>query len=158
TQLRHTHPDLKMVLAPRHPERFDAVQALAQRSGFTVMRRTEISRIPSPGASILLLDSIGELAALFRYAQVVFMGGSLVKAGGHNILEPARYGKPIVFGPHMENFRDISRLFLDARAAIQIGQASQLVPAISELLSSPDKAAQLGCNALSVIQQNTGAT
>jgi 3-deoxy-D-manno-octulosonic-acid transferase len=86
------------------------------------------------------------------------MGGSLVRTGGHNILEPARYGKPIVFGPHMENFRDMARLFVDAGAAIQIGRASQLTPAIDDLLSNPEKALQLGHNALAVIQQNTGAT
>jgi 3-deoxy-D-manno-octulosonic-acid transferase len=156
THVRQTHPDLKLVLAPRHPERFDTVHALMQRSG-KVIRRTEIPG-SDPAASTLLLDSIGELAALFRYASVVFMGGSLVKTGGHNILEPARYGKPIVFGPHMENFRDMARLFVDAGAAVQIGQASQLAPAVSELLSNPEKSLQLGHNALAVIQQNTGAT
>jgi 3-deoxy-D-manno-octulosonic-acid transferase len=160
THLRQTHPNLNLVLAPRHPERFDTVHALMQRAGFTVLRRTEIadSHPSNNKASILLLDSIGELAALFRYATVVFMGGSLVRTGGHNILEPARYGKPIVFGPHMENFRDMARLFVDAGAAIQIGRASQLTPAIDDLLSNPEKALKLGHNALAVIQQNTGAT
>ena len=155
--VRQAHPDVKLVLAPRHPERFDTVYGLMQRSG-PVIRRTEISGSHPSSASTLLLDSIGELAALFRYASVVFMGGSLVKTGGHNILEPARYGKPIVFGPHMENFRDMARLFVDASAAVQIGQASQLAPAVSELLSNPEKSLQLGHNALAVIQQNTGAT
>ena len=74
----------------------------------------------------MLLDTIGELAGLFQYATVVFMGGSLVAKGGHNILEPARYRKPIVFGPHMQNFRDMAKLFLDANAAIQIQNASEL--------------------------------
>jgi 3-deoxy-D-manno-octulosonic-acid transferase len=148
---------LKLVLAPRHPERFDAVYTLMQRSGL-VVRRTEIAGSDPSNTSSLLLDSIGELAALFRYAAVVYMGGSLVKTGGHNILEPARYGKPIVFGPHMENFRDMALLFVDAGAAVQIGQASQLAPAIFELLSSPEKALQIGQKALAVIQQNTGAT
>jgi 3-deoxy-D-manno-octulosonic-acid transferase len=156
-QVRQTHPDLKLVIAPRHPERFDAVYTLMQRSGL-VIRRTAIAGGDPSNASTLLLDSIGELAALFRYAAVVYMGGSLVKTGGHNILEPARYGKPIVFGPHMENFRDMARLFVDTGAAVQIGQASQLAPEVSGLLSRPEKAQQIGQNALAVIQQNTGAT
>jgi 3-deoxy-D-manno-octulosonic-acid transferase len=159
TRSRQTHPDLNLVLAPRHPERFESVHALTQSSGFAVIRRTELAGSrPSNNASILLLDSIGELAALFRYATVVFMGGSLGKTGGHNILEPARYGKPIVFGPHMENFRDMARLFVDAGAAIQIERPSQLTLAIVDLLSNSEKALQLGHNALAVIRQNTGAT
>jgi 3-deoxy-D-manno-octulosonic-acid transferase len=160
THLRRTHPDLNLVLAPRHPERFDTVHALMQRSGFAVLRRTEITDSYSSNnkTSMLLLDSIGELAALFRYATVVFMGGSLAKTGGHNILEPAHYGKPIVFGPHMENFRDMARLFFDARASVQIERASQLTSAIDDVLSNPEKARQLGQNAFAVIQQNTGAT
>ncbi len=86
------------------------------------------------------------------------MGGSLAASGGHNILEPAQYRKAVVFGPHMENFRDMARLFVEAQAAIQIGQASQLAPAISDLLSDPQKAVQVGRNAHAIMQQNTGAT
>jgi 3-deoxy-D-manno-octulosonic-acid transferase len=107
---------------------------------------------------VLLLDTIGELAAVFQYATVVFVGGSLVPTGGHNVLEPARHRKPIVFGPHMENFRDIARLFLEAKAAKQIETASELAPAIAELLSNPEQASELGRNAFSIVQQNTGAT
>jgi 3-deoxy-D-manno-octulosonic-acid transferase len=159
TRVKQTHPDLNLVLAPRHPERFDSVHALTQRSAFDAIRRTELSvSRPPNNASILLLDSIGELAALFRYATVVFVGGSLGKTGGHNILEPARYAKPIVFGPHMENFRDMARLFVDAGAAIQMERPSQLTAAIDDLLSNPEKALQLGHNAFAVIQQNSGAT
>ena len=159
-KLRQSHPDLKLLIAPRHPERFDSVYELIRRSGFAVIRRTEVARPASPTSTpdILLLDSIGELAELFRYATVVFMGGSLAASGGHNILEPAQYRKAVVFGPHMENFRDMARLFVEAQAAIQIGQASQLAPAISDLLSDPQKAVQVGRNAHAIMQQNTGAT
>src|SRR4029077_10481537 len=97
--------------------------------------------------SVLLLDSIGELAAVLGYATAVFVGGSLVAKGGHNILEPARHRKPIVFGPHMENFRDMARLFLDGNAAVQIRDAAQLGSAIENLVSNPDRAAELGKNA-----------
>jgi 3-deoxy-D-manno-octulosonic-acid transferase len=106
----------------------------------------------------LLLDSIGELASAFQYATVVFMGGSLVARGGHNILEPARYEKPIVFGPHMENFRDIARLFLQGKAAIQIQGASDLAAAIDKVLSNPELASELSRNARAIVDQNTGAT
>ena len=102
--------------------------------------------------------TIGELAALFQYATVVFMGGSLVCKGGHNILEPARHRRPVVFGPHMENFRDMARLFLEAGAALQIQNASQLACAIEDLLSNPERASELGDNAYAIVVQNTGAT
>src|SRR5262249_43004194 len=115
-QLLRSEPDLKLLIAPRHPDRFDTVANTLTGSGLHVVRR---SRIGGSG-NVLLLDSIGELSSIFQYANVVYMGGTLVPTGGHNILEPARHSKPIVFGPHMENFRDIAGLFLDSRAAVQI--------------------------------------
>ncbi len=154
TSLRATHPRLKLVIAPRHADRFDTVEEIIRRRGIAFMRRT---RLDADG-DVLLLDTIGELASVFEYATVVFMGGSLVSKGGHNVLEPARYHKPIVFGPHMENFRDMSRLFLEARAAVQIQNAEELAPAVGDLLSNVSKAAELGRNALTIVQQNTGAT
>jgi 3-deoxy-D-manno-octulosonic-acid transferase len=107
---------------------------------------------------VLILDTIGELASLFQYATVVFMGGSLVPRGGHNVLEPALYRKPIVFGPHMENFRDMARLFLEAKAAVQIHRSAELAPSTRELLLNESKALELGRNAHGIVQQNTGAT
>ena len=157
-KLRMTHPDLKLVIAPRSPERFDIVEEMLSQSGFDVIRRSELKKGSPDSVSILLLDSIGELAALFHYATIVFMGGSLVARGGHNILEPARHGKPIVFGPHMENFRDIARLFLESNAAMQIDAPDQLVSTLSDLLSNAQKADSIGRNALAVVEQNTGAT
>jgi 3-deoxy-D-manno-octulosonic-acid transferase len=165
-ELRKTHPELKLVLAPRHANRFDDVEELTKRNGVRVIRRTRLKPLPGspeapeslPEAEVLLLDTIGELTALFQYATVVFMGGSLVAKGGHNILEPARYRKPIVFGPHMQNFRDMAKLFLDAKAAIQIQSASELMPAIAKILAHPDAAAELGRSAASIIEQNAGAT
>jgi len=157
-KLRITYPDLKLVIAPRSPERFDIVEEMLSQSGFDVIRRSELKKGSPDSVSILLLDSIGELAALFHYATIVFMGGSLVARGGHNILEPARHGKPIVFGPHMENFRDIARLFLESNAAMQIDAPDQLVSTLSDLLSNAQKADSIGRNALAVVEQNTGAT
>ena len=162
--LRTTHADLKLVIAPRHADRFDAVEEIVRLKGFLCVRRSQLR--PSPGASrrplpegeVLLLDTIGELASVFQYATVVFMGGSLAAMGGHNILEPARYDKPIVFGPHMENFRDIARLFLQGKAAIQIQNASELAPALEKILSNDLLASELGRNARAIVEQNTGAT
>jgi 3-deoxy-D-manno-octulosonic-acid transferase len=143
------------MIAPRHADRFDSVEEMIKRR-FVCARR---SRLPGDSsASVLLLDTFGELAATFEYATVVFMGGSLVAKGGHNVLEPARFQKPIVFGPHMENFRDMAALFLNGKAAIQIQNASELSPAIEKILSSPQLAAQLGKNAQAIVEQNTGAT
>ena len=171
-EIRKIHSSLKLVIAPRHADRFDAVEQIIKKKGLGgVLRRSRVSETKSllgqhhPGAAeegntltIMLLDSFGELAAVFRYATVVFMGGSLAPTGGHNVLEPARHRNPIVFGPHMENFRDMARLFLEAKAAIQIRNPAQLAPAVARLLSNRGEAAELGRNAWAIVQQNTGAT
>jgi 3-deoxy-D-manno-octulosonic-acid transferase len=154
SELRQRHPDLRLIIAPRHADRFGAVEELVKNLGFSCIRRTQLGR----SGNVLLLDTIGELAAVLEYATVVFVGGSLVPNGGHNILEPARHRKPIIFGPHMENFRDMTRLFLEAGAAVQIHGASQLGPSIGKLLSNPERASELGRNAYAVALSNTGAT
>jgi 3-deoxy-D-manno-octulosonic-acid transferase len=154
SELHKNHADLKLIIAPRHAERFNAVEELVKSRGYSCVRRTQLGQT----GTVLILDTIGELAAVLEYATVVFMGGSLVPKGGHNILEPARQRKPIIFGPHMENFRDMTRLFMDAGAAIQIQNASQLAPSIEKLLSNPERASELGRNAYAVAQSNTGAT
>jgi 3-deoxy-D-manno-octulosonic-acid transferase len=127
---------------------------MIREKGFQTIRR---SRLAGTG-NVFLLDTIGELATIFRYATVVYMGGTLVPTGGHNVLEPARHSKPIVFGPHMENFREVERLFMQSKGAIRIETAAQLAPVVSRILSEPQLATDLGRNALAVIQQNTGAT
>jgi 3-deoxy-D-manno-octulosonic-acid transferase len=155
------HPirtDLKLVIAPRHTARFAAVEEMVKRRGFTCMRRTQIQSQQESLASILLLDTIGELASAFQYATVVFMGGSLASRGGHNILEPARAEKPIVFGPHMENFREMERLFLQRKAAMQIHNSSELARAVEKILLNPQLASELGRAARMIVDQNTGAT
>jgi 3-deoxy-D-manno-octulosonic-acid transferase len=105
-----------------------------------------------------LLDSIGELAATFEHASAVFMGGTLVACGGHNILEPAMFAKPIVFGPHMENFREIAGLFIKEGAAIQVRESAELVKALDRILSDERVAAALGAKARRLVESNTGAT
>jgi 3-deoxy-D-manno-octulosonic-acid transferase len=155
---RKQFSDLKLVMAPRHPERCGEVEALLLRRGFRFVKRTALT-LPSPGAGEgLILDTIGELAGLFQFATVVFVGGSLVPRGGHNVLEPARYAKPIIFGPHMYNFRDISRVFLAAGAAIQIQNSSDLAASVAKVLSDARFAADLGRKARRIVDENVGAT
>ena len=110
--VRRTQPTTLLVIAPRKPERFGEAEALARAEGLRVVRRTELAIDAEPRADVVILDTIGELAQLFQIATVVFVGGSLVDQGGHNILEPAVHGKPIVFGPHMQNFAEIAETFL----------------------------------------------
>ena len=156
-QLRIRVPGLVLLLAPRHPERGAAVAALAAGRGVEVVRR---SRLPGSGAGpadVVVLDTVGELAALFRVATVVFLGGSLAPAGGHNVIEPALWGKPVVFGPHMENFAEVAELFLANRAARRIAGARELEPVLAELLADPCQRAALGTAARTLVAANRGA-
>ena len=128
-----------------------------KRAGFTVARRTSLTADVETGAGVIVLDTIGELARLFQIATVVFVGGSLVPAGGHNVLEPAVFGRPIVFGPHMENFAEIAELFLSGGAAVQVHTADELPAALSELLADPVRRAGLGAAARALVDANRGA-
>ena len=119
-RIRATMSNALLIIAPRKPERFDDVERLARAAGWNVARRSELRVDAEPRNDVVILDTIGELAQLYQVATVVFVGGSLVDAGGHNILEPAVFGKPIVFGPYMQNFAEIARTFLDNGAAIQV--------------------------------------
>ena len=107
-RLKTTLPSAVLVLAPRHPERFAEVVRLAGQEGFRTVRRSELPIDAEPRADVVVLDTIGELATVYQLGTVVFVGGSLVPTGGHNILEPAVYGRPVVFGPHMHNFAEIA--------------------------------------------------
>ena len=120
-QVKRTHADALLIIAPRKPERFDDVVDLVRQEGFSVARRTELAIDAEPRTDVVVLDTIGELARLFQVATVVFVGDSLVDAGGHNILEPAVFGKPILFGPHMQNFAEIAQTFLENGAGLQVG-------------------------------------
>jgi 3-deoxy-D-manno-octulosonic-acid transferase len=158
-RLREGHPAARLLIAPRLADRFDEVERLSRSSGFRVARRT-VLHDPSDldQCDILLLDSIGELTAVFEHATAVFMGGTLVPRGGHNVLEPARFSRPVVFGAHMENFRDMARAFLEADAAIQVRDEVGLAGALDRLLRNPEAAARLGANARGVAEANAGAT
>jgi 3-deoxy-D-manno-octulosonic-acid transferase len=155
--LRQRFPELLTIIVPRHPHRGPEIADLALAAGLTAALRSRGEK-PDMRTEIYVADTVGELGLVYRLAPIVFMGGSLVAKGGHNVLEPARYEKAIVFGPHMENFRDITRLFLDGNAAIQIHSAAELAPAIEKLLTNASLALELGRNARAIVEQNTGAT
>jgi len=130
-----SRPGLLLILAPRRPERFDVVVEKLKRAGVNFVRRTNMQRLALPG--VLLVDSIGDLAALFERADVVFMAGTLARRGGHNILEPAYFAKPIIVGPHMENFAAIAREFHQAEAVELIASGDLLGVTVSRLLDHP---------------------
>ena len=156
-RIRATRPNALLVIAPRKPERFDEVERLACRGGWNVARRTELRVDAEPRCDVVVLDTMGELAQLYQIATVVFVGGSLVNAGGHNILEPAVFGRPIVFGPFMQNFAEIARAFLDNAAAIQVQTPGELETVLRELLGDPVRRAGLGAAAQALIEANRGA-
>jgi 3-deoxy-D-manno-octulosonic-acid transferase len=146
-----------LVVAARHPERFAEVERLCRQEGLSTVRRSDLPIDAEPRADAVILDTIGELAQLYQIATAVFVGGSLVPAGGHNILEPALYGKPIVFGPHMENFGEIAETFLANGAAIQIRTDRELEDTVVSLMSDPVRRARLGAAARALVEANRGA-
>jgi 3-deoxy-D-manno-octulosonic-acid transferase len=149
------HPRAVMVLAPRRPERFSAVAALLEHMSIRFFRRSEWSGEPLAGG-VVLLDTIGELAALYALADVAFVGGSLVPHGGHNILEPAQHGVAIVVGNHTENFRDIVSLF-QSRDAVRIVGPAELPLVLLELLANDAERGALGKRAAETIRSQIGA-
>jgi 3-deoxy-D-manno-octulosonic-acid transferase len=153
-----------LVLAPRKPERFAAAAQHIEESRRRYLRRSAITLRSAEtqdlglGLDILLLDSVGELGSLYRLADGVFIGGSLVAAGGHNILEPAGFGKPPLFGPHMENFSEIAREFLARGAGRQVENPEDLGVAWIELIAHPERSQGMGAAARALVAENRGAT
>jgi 3-deoxy-D-manno-octulosonic-acid transferase len=157
TQLRKSHPELFLVLAPRHPERFEEVAALVSSSFSLRLARRSQLEAPATDADVMVLDSLGELAGLYRAADVVFVGGSLAPWGGHNVIEPAAAGKPVLFGPHMANFQEIADAFTGVGAAIQISGSTELVSALERLFAEPGLRASMGARARTLAIENRGA-
>lgn len=151
------HPDALLILVPRHPQRFDAVaRAVANRS----MQWRRRSRIDADGlpadCRVLLGDSMGEMFCYLAAADVAFVGGSLVEVGGHNVLEPAAIGLPVLFGPHMFNFVDSRRLLLDAGGAVEIDNGQMLAAEVGALLSDAGRRAAIGDAAARAVAANRG--
>ena len=154
--LRVGHPRAVMILAPRHPERFDEVAILVRQLGIPLFRRSQWHG-ESLAGGVLLVDSIGELAALYALADVAFVGGSLVPRGGHNIIEPAQHGVAIVTGNHTENFRDIVGLF-QSRDAVRIVGMAELPLTLMQLLADDAERRALGRRAQETMRSQMGAT
>jgi 3-deoxy-D-manno-octulosonic-acid transferase len=154
-----SYPRTVMILAPRHPERFNEVASLIKQSGSPFFRRSQWARdsVDAITGGVLLIDTIGELASLYALADIAFVGGSLVPRGGHNILEAAQHGVAIVVGEHTENFREIVELFR-SRDAVRVVSPKELSPVFLELLSHPEERAALGRHAAEALRSQTGAT
>ena len=159
TQLAKEFPKLLLIVAPRQPDRFHAVEQKLAARAIPYLRRSRLTKHPErslalPG--VLLLDTIGELAGLYHLASVVFVGGSIAPRGGHNILEPAAAGAPIVTGTHMQNFESIARDFAAAHACIQVADAAALLTAIRHLLHEPQAASEMGARARGLVHSSRG--
>ena len=158
-KVRQRFERVRLVLAPRHPERFDAVESTIRAAGFPVRRKT---RAPDANDAdydpVILLDTIGDLARLYALASVSFVGGSLARVGGHNIIEPASMGSPVLFGPHMYHFEDVKEAFVSGDAAVCVADEADLIGAVMDLLENPAKAEDLGRAAKRVVEANRGAT
>jgi 3-deoxy-D-manno-octulosonic-acid transferase len=155
-RIKASAPDALLVLAPRHPERFDEAEQLSRAGGFSTQRRSALPIDADPRADVVVLDTVGELAQLYQIATAVFVGGSLTDHGGHNILEPAVFGKPILFGPNMQNFKDIAAMFLANEAALQVS-GDRFDDALASLMFDPVRRARLGAAARALVEANRGA-
>ncbi len=146
-----------MVLAPRHPERWNEVARLLEETGFTFARRSQIDAAPASSTDIVLLDSLGDLAGLYRLARGAFIGGTMVPRGGHNPLEPAVFGVPVVVGPSMFNFVEMAERFDRANAWKRAASAQELGETFASWLDKPLEALELGARGRALIEENRGA-
>ncbi len=156
TILSRDHPTLRMLIAPRHPERTKEVVKLIATFHREASLFSENGKPRREPSSIFVLDTVGQLKSLYQAADFVFIGGSLVPKGGQNLLEPAFYGKPVLFGPYMDNFRDIVSLFLKKEAAIQVENQEELAHATRLLLEDEALRRSLGEKARELILENQG--
>ena len=154
SRLREKYPELILIIAPRHPERFDEVAGLVHKAGYDCQRRT---RLMGRVKDVLLLDTIGELRSFYGVCDIAFVGGSLVKVGGHNLLEPAALKKPVIFSRYMYNFKEISEALISAGGGILVKDKEELYVQADKLLSDGNYSQQIGNRAFSVIENNSGA-
>src|SRR5438067_3240775 len=145
-----------VIIAPRKPERFEIVASLLKTASIPFVRRSQIGGATPPAAA-LLLDSVGELTRIYRYATIAFIGGSLVPTGGHNPIEPAAAGVPVCFGPHMTNFREIASTFIENDAAVEVHSAADLIGFAWRMIDDPAARRDYGERARKTVEQNRGA-
>ena len=151
------HPKAILILAPRHPERFDKVAGLVSALGLSLIRRSTWSASGSLAGTVFLLDSVGELASVYALADLAFVGGSLFPVGGHNILEPAQHGVAVLTGPHTHNFREITRIF-EQGGGLKVVASQDLAREWMALIDDPQERGSLGNRAQQLFAQSTGAT
>ena len=161
-QLRQDFPQLRLLMAPRHLRRSEVIEGLLQEHALPYAKRSDFDQLSQEEllrqeCDVLILDSIGELPFFYELGEVIFVGGSLVATGGHNIIEAAYFGRPVLVGPHMENFREIADTFLGAYGALQVQDPGQLAEKIRDLLRDTKAREWLGRNARKVIRDNQGA-
>ena len=154
--LLETHRDLLLVLVPRHPERFDGVRDLIERQSFSVVSRTANQACES-STDVFLVDTMGEVPLFYAASDIAFVGGSLVPIGGHNLLEPAAQGLPIVTGPHLFNGQEIAEEFIELGACRVVADSSELATTVANLIADPEVSREMGKNGLSVLEQNRGS-
>jgi len=161
-KVRQSHATARLLLAPRHPERFAEVAELINASEFSGARRSAFTTSDDSGADIVLLDSIGELGTVYPLADIAFVGGSITPHGGHNVIEPAAHGVCTITGPHTQNFSAITNAMLAEDALIQLPNApeaaAELANALDELLSDNNRRREIGRRARAVCERNRGAT
>lgn len=157
-RLKWEFPDLRLILAPRHITRVESLAETVRGAGLDPVLFSKVSESSFLPTAVLVVDTIGDLRSLYQAADVVFIGKSLVGHGGQNLIEPAFFGKPIVFGPHMENFRHISQLFIDAESVIQIREPQDLFAAVHKILKDKAFREDLSRRSLGVIERQRGAT
>ena len=156
-QVRALHPEALLVLAPRHPQRFAEVAALLHQGGVSFVRRSQGAAAAAHTSEVLLLDSLGELLDFYAAADVAFVGGSLVPIGGHNLLEPAALGVPILTGPYNSNTEEIARLLIASGAAEVVRDAATLGARIGALLANPEARVRIGMQGRASVDSNRGA-
>ncbi|MFH1625789.1 MAG: 3-deoxy-D-manno-octulosonic acid transferase [Pseudomonadota bacterium] len=158
-ELKREYSDLVLLLAPRNPERFTEVENLVSARNLTCVRKTRIKTSSNPAVrEVIILDTIGELSRIYSIGLFAFVGGSFVKVGGHNLLEPAGYKKAVIFGPYMHNFSEISQVLKDSGGGIQVRHKDEFVFHARRLLDDPSLLHSLGEAAYGVIERNQGAT
>jgi 3-deoxy-D-manno-octulosonic-acid transferase len=156
-EIRTGVPGSILVIAPRHPERIPEIEMLLREANLPFIRRSALTGGGAELPSVVLVDTMGELSHLYALATVAFVGGSLVPAGGHNILEPARYRRPILFGPHMDNFAEVAEAFLGEGTPHRVRDAPELAARVLELFRDPAAAHRMGEAAYRVLTRNRGA-
>lgn len=156
--IRENHPKARLVIAPRELLRTREVVALCKAAGFTVGTRTELQKRPPANEDIIILDTIGELGQVYSVGNVIYVGGSLIAHGGHNILEPAAHGKAIIVGHHMENFKDLHALFKNRNACITVNNDDELAAQAKKLFDEPEERRRLEEETIKIVHENRGAS